>query len=189
MFETVMMYAATKESYATEESAGIFTSLGIDGQMFLFQLLGFVLLLFILSRWVFPIFMKIVDEREEKIESSLKAAHEAEKNAENAHVEVEKLLDEARNEAKNIVALAKEGADQVIEDANQKAKQDAERMLKSAKSEIEKEVLQAQKALRNEMVSLVALATEKVTLGVYSDKLDEKMIAKTLESTSVEGVK
>ena len=59
---------------ASEESSDILTGLGINWQLVVFQIVAFLLLVFILSKWIFPVFFKIIDKRQEAIEASNKAA-------------------------------------------------------------------------------------------------------------------
>ena len=98
---------AHEETEAVAEKADIFTSLGIDWQMLILQLVGFLLLVFILSRWVYPWLMKSVDERQEKIEAASKAAEEAKQAAANAEEKTAELLEVARKEAADIVNTAR----------------------------------------------------------------------------------
>lgn len=155
----------------------VLTSLGIDWQLLVLQIVAFLILVVILGKFVYPVFVRIIDERQEQIEAGTKAAHDAEKKAARAEKEVEKLLKEARSQAKDIVQTAKEEAVAAIEAAEGRAKQKADAIVASAKEQIEKDVIAAQKTLHNETLDLVALATEKVLGGSLSDKVDSKIIA------------
>lgn len=167
---------------ATDGASGdIFTSLGIDGQMLLFQVVAFVILVFILSKYVFPPLMKAVDDRQEAIEAGTKAAEAAEKKAEEAQEELAKLLKEARAEAKEIVATAKDEANAMIATSEEKAKSRAEKIVKDAHEQLEKDVIAARKALHNDMIDLVALATEKVVGNAVSKDIDKKIIASAVK--------
>lgn len=182
MIETILQQAAAAGAHEAEKSGDLLGSVGINVQLLIFQVLGFLVLLFILSKWIFPVFMRIIDEREAKIEESLEAAHAAEKNANKAQDEIEAMLAEARTEAKDIVTTAKDEATQMLSDADAKAKANAEHTLKTAQDEIEKEVLSARKMLQNEAVDLVAAATEKVTANAYAEAIDDGMIKGALKS-------
>ena len=168
---------------ATEPASGgdsIFTSLGSDGHMLLFQVVAFLILVFILSKWVFPPLLKAVDDRQEAIEAGVKAAEAAEKKAEEAQEELQRLLKEARAEAKDIVATAKDEANAMIADADSKAKSRAEKIVKDAHDQLEKDVIAARKALHNDTIELVALATEKVVGKAVSDAVDKKIITEAV---------
>jgi F-type H+-transporting ATPase subunit b len=170
-------FKALAVAAAETANPDVLTSLGIDWQLLVLQIVAFLILVVILGKFVYPVFVRIIDERQEQIEAGTKAAHDAEKKAARAEKEVEKLLKEARTQAKDIVQTAKEEAVAAIEAAEGKAKQKAEAIVASAKEQIEKDVIAAQKTLHNETLDLVALATEKVVGGSLSDKVDSKVIA------------
>lgn len=168
-------------TFAASGLGDIFTSLGIDGKMLLFQAIAFLILVFVMGKWVFPILLKTVDQRQEAIEAGAKAAQEAEKKATEAQAEVAKLLKEARAEAKDIVATAKDEAVAQIADSEQKAKTRAEKIVKDAHEQLEKDVIAARKALHNDTIELVALATEKIVGKTVSESVDKKIIAEAVK--------
>lgn len=168
---------------ASEESSDILTGLGINGQLVLFQIVAFLVLVFILSKWIFPIFFAIIDKRQAAIEASNHAAVEASKHAEKAQGEIAKLLKQARTEARDIVTTAKEEATAMVQDAEAKGKANAEHIVAEAHNEIAKEVVAAKKALHNETVELVALATEKVVGKAVDASVDAKVIKSALEES------
>lgn len=158
-------------------AADIFSTLGIDWRLLVLQIVAFLILVWLLGKFVYPWLMKSVDERQAKIEESVKAAEAAEKKAESAQEEIAKLLKEARAEAKDIVTTAKDEAAAMVADAEGKAKTRAEKIAKDAHDQIEKDVIAARKALHNDTIELVALATEKIVGKTVSDTVDKKIIA------------
>lgn len=111
--------------FASTESAkktDILTSLGIDWKLLVLQLIAFLILVWILAKWVYPVFLKIIDDRQSKIDDSLKAAADAGKKAEAAETKIEDALKDARKEAADIVATAKAEATHMTEEADKKAK-------------------------------------------------------------------
>lgn len=164
-------------STTSESSEGdIFSALGIDWTLLAIQLVAFLVLVWILGKFVYPVFVRIIDERQDKIEASVKAAEVAEQKAESAQEEVAKLLKEARKEAKEIVTTAKDEAASMVEASDAKAKVRAEKIVADAHDKIEKDVIAARKALHNDTIELVALATEKVVGNLVDTKLDKKVI-------------
>jgi F-type H+-transporting ATPase subunit b len=164
-------------NFAESKSGDIFSSLGIDGQMLLFQAVAFLILVFLLGKYVFPVLMKAVDDRQEAFEAGAKAAEEAEKRAAEAQEEVAKALKEARKEAADIVTTAKDEATAAIEASEKKAKQRAEKIVADAHDQLEKDVIAARKVLHNDTIELVALATEKVIGKTVNESVDKKIIA------------
>lgn len=160
-----------------EAGGDIFSSLGINGQMLLFQAVAFVILIVLLSKYVYPILIRAVDERQKNIEAGQRAAAEAEEKAARAQEEIAQMLKEARAEAKDIVATAKDEAAAMIADSEKKAKARAEKIVRDAHEQIEKDVIAARKALHNDTIELVALATEKIVNKSFADSVDKKVIA------------
>lgn len=165
--------------FASSEAAqsDIFTALGIDWKMLVFQLVGFLLLVWLVGKFVFPPLFRAVDTRREQIEAGAKAAEEAKQQASAAHEDVEKMLKQARAEASDIVATAKEEATAAVEKAEAKSKARAEHIVSEARAQIDKEVTAAKKALHNETVDLVAQATEKVLGKTVDAKVDEAVVS------------
>ncbi len=167
----------------TAASGDIMSMLGIDWKLLIFQIIGFLLLVFVLSKWIFPIFFKIIDARQEAIEASNRAAVEANKHAEKAQAEIAAMLKQARVEAKDIVATAKDEATSMVTSAETKAKEQSEHLIANAQQEIQKEVVAAKKALHNETIELVASATEKVVGSHVDAGVDAKAIKAALEES------
>ncbi len=169
--------------FAETEAAGgdIFSTLGIDWRLLVLQIVAFLILVWALGKFVYPWLMKSVDERQAKIEESVKAAEEAEKKAESAQDEIAKMLKEARSEAKDIVTTAKDEAAAMVSDAEVKAKTRAEKIVRDAHDQLEKDVIAARKTLHNDTLELVALATEKIVGKSVSDTVDKKIIAEAVK--------
>lgn len=168
------------DHFAASSSGDILTSLGINGSMLLFQGLAFLILLFVLGKWVYPVLMKVVDERQETFEAGAKAAAAAEAKALEAQKEVVAALKEARLEARDIVSTAKDEAVAMISDSEAKAKIRAEKIVKDAHEQLEKDVIAARKALHNDTIELVALATEKVIGKTVSETIDKTIISEAV---------
>ncbi len=168
---------------SAEAETDILTGLGIKWELVIFQIIAFLLLVFVLAKWIFPIFFRIIDKRQEAIEASNKAAVEASKSAEKAQAEIDKLLKQARTEAKEIVTTAKDEATAMVSDAEAKGKANAEHIVAEAQESIAKEVVAAKKALHNETIDLVAAATKKVVGQAVDAKVDSKVIKTALEGS------
>lgn len=176
--QIILLADSTAEATA---SKGFFESLGIDWTLLVLQAIAFLILVWAMAKFVYPIFLRIIDEREARIADSLKAAREAENNASSAQEKIDKQLSTARREARDIVSTAKEEASAMLAKAEEKSKANAEHVLQAARDEIGKEVINAKKQLHNETIELVALATEKVVKGSHAAKADAKLIKSSLE--------
>jgi len=177
MLKNVMYFASAEAG----EKSDLLGSLGIDVRLLIFQCIAFLVLLFLLSKYAFPVLAKMIEDREKTINSSIKAAHEAEKNAEKTQGKVASLLKEARKQADDIIVNAKVEASKIVENADKKSIERAERMIGDAEAQITRNVADAKKALRNETIELVASATEIVVGKTVNDSLDKRIIKSAVE--------
>lgn len=170
--------------HAEEAEQDLFSAIGIDWTLLVVQTLAFLVLLWFLAKVVYPPINRMLEKRESDIESGVQAAKDAEEKAEKTQADMDVILKKARKEASEIVATAKQEATAAVEAADAKAQQRADHIVAEAQQQIEKDVLSAKKALRNETMSLVAQATEKVVGETVTAKVDEKVVAKAVEEAS-----
>ena len=89
---------------AVQAETNIFTSLGLDWKLLVLQTLAFLLLLWLLKKFVYPPILAMLDKRDAAVKASADAAMEAERYAAEAEARTAELLDEAKHEAAAIVA-------------------------------------------------------------------------------------
>lgn len=166
---------------APSTDGGIVSVLGINWMTLILQLVAFLVLVFVLGKFVFPWLLKSVDERQEKIEASTKALAEVQSNAADTEKRIAKLLTEARAEASDIVSTAKAEYASTLAAAEAKSKKRAEQIVADAKLQIDKDIIAAKKALHNEMLDLVTLATEKIVGKAVSGDIDNKLIVDAIK--------
>ena len=165
-----------------DASGDLLSMLGIDVPTLIFQIIAFLILVVVLGKWVYPVFVGIIDKREADIAASTKAADEAKKAVDAANDEVAELLADARREAGEIVATAKTEASAAIASAESKAKAKAESIVAAAHDDIEKEIAGARKALHNDMVDFVTVATEKVVgEAIAKNNVDASLVERAVQ--------
>lgn len=146
---------------AATEQSGI-GAFGLNLKSFLFQLATFLIVLFLLKKFVFSKITKTLDAREQLVEETSRnnlASAEALKNTE---TEIKSLLSDAQDKAEEIIDNAKKTAKEVAAESEVAAVKDAQQIKLAAH---ESALLQAEKLRRDiqaETAELVALATEKV---------------------------
>lgn len=162
----------------TASEGTVLQTLGIDGKLLIFQIIGFLLLFWLLRKFVFPTLIRAVDERQKAIEVGLKEAAEAKKALEESETRVEELLAQARKQADEILAATQKEANDIIGDAENKATRRAETIVTEARADFQNELQTVRRELKNETRKLVAAATEQI-LG---EKLDAKKDASLVEA-------
>jgi len=173
-------FAETAET-ATTENGDIFSALGIDWRLLILQIVAFIILVWLLGKFVYPLLMKSVDQRQADIEAAAKAAKEAQTAASDTQEETARLMEEAKKEAADIVATAKAEAAELSSQSEEKARMTAEKIVANAHDQLEKDVEAAKRELRDETIQLVALTTEKVVRKTHSKKDDDALISQLLK--------
>ncbi len=177
MTNTFTQFAST-----TPATGGIFEALGIDWKTLILQMVAFLILVWLLGKFVYPWLMKSVDERQDNIEAVTKATAEAQAAANEAQLKVADLLKEAQLNAADIIETAKLESAASISDSAEKAQKRAQQLMLDAESEIRKEVTAAKIVLHNETLELVTLATEKVLGKVVTGKIDSELISASIKA-------
>ncbi len=165
---------------ATTGSPNLFQSLGLNGQLFIEQGLAFVILLWVLSKFVYPALIKSIDARRDQIEAGLEEAKESQAVLERAEARVEELLAEARKDADDLLARSHQEAGAMIAEAEGKAKQRAQQIVVDARTQLETDITKARQMLKDETVKLVATATERVVREKIDDSKDASLIKNAL---------
>ena len=145
----------------------------------------FLVVLFILWKWGFPVIVKMVDERKAFIDESLKKAHEANERLANIQKEGESILQEAREKQAQILKEAAETRDAIVEKAQDKARSEGARLLDEAKAAIEQEKKAAIADIRQQVATLSVEIAEKVLrANLKDDKSQMDLIDRMLDDVS-----
>lgn len=160
-----------------EEKSGLLTALGIDWKLLLVQAASFLLLVWLLGKFVYPHIIKAIEDRRKAIEEGLSHAKKADEELKKAEAKVAELLEKARSEADEIIAHGQKEAAAMVAVAEENADRRAERIVADAQAQIQSDVQKAREALRRETISLVAEATE----AVIGEKIDSKKDAGLIE--------
>jgi F-type H+-transporting ATPase subunit b len=100
------------------------------------EIVAFLIVLFVIGRYVLPVLNKALEERQEEIRSSLEAADAARAEADETRSQRQGILDEARQQARDIVAQAGRSAERVAAQAEERGQQEYDRLVNSAMAEI-----------------------------------------------------
>ncbi|MCL4382616.1 MAG: F0F1 ATP synthase subunit B [Patescibacteria group bacterium] len=156
-------------------------SLGLDIKLLLAQVVNFLVLLFVLKKFLYRPILKVLDERKKKIEDSLANAEKINKELVKLEEEKAKILKAAQTEAVKLIAeekkFAEEQKEKIIEEAKMKAVEEVAKGSVLAKQELEK----AKKELREEVLRLTEVMTRKVLSRGLSDQEKHELIKKAIE--------
>ena len=148
----------------------------------LVTLLGFAVLMFIVVKFVVPMFEKTYAERTEAIEGGLKKAEAAQAEASAALDEYKQQLIDARTEANRIREEARAEGAQILADLKSKAAAESARIMEQSHVAIEAERQAAVVSLRSEVGTLATeLASKIVGESLADDARSARVIDRFLD--------
>jgi F-type H+-transporting ATPase subunit b len=134
----------------------------------------FTLLIILLRKFAWKPILTAVDDRNEQINSALKAADKARLEIENLNNDNERILLEAKSERDQLLKEARDIKDNIINEAKEKASNEAENILTAAKSQIENEKMKAITELKNSVAVLSIDIAEKVLKNELKEKSNQE---------------
>lgn len=142
-----------------------------DLGLLFWMLLAFLVVFFVLAKFGFPVIIKMVEERKNYIDESLRNAHEANEKLINIQAEGEKILKEAREQQSLILKEASAAKENILAQAEIKAREETARMISDAKAQIESEKQSAIADIRQQVATLsVSIAEKVLRKNLASDK-------------------
>ncbi len=152
-------------------------------QTLIIQMVVFLALIWFTMKFVWPIILGAMNEREKKIAAGLAAAEQGQKDLSEAKSRADDVIKEARTRALTIESQAQARANQIIEEARKAASLEGEKALAAAQSQITLESNRARDALRGQVVSLAVAGAKRVlekeidakTHGELLDQLAAKL--------------
>ena len=155
-------------------------NLGINGKLFIAQLINFAILFFVLKKFAFKPLLKVLDERKNKIEKGLKDAEKAGEKLEKISAKEKKVLDKANKKATKILLEAEEKAENNRAEAVKKTEAEIEELMKKAERKIQEKKEQMLQDLKKDVAGLVVQATEKVLDEKIDGDKDRELIERNI---------
>ena len=126
------------------------------------QLVTFLLVLFLLARFAWKPIMSSLKEREENIEGALRAAEQAKADMAKLKAENERLLEDARVERDAMLRKAQQTSETIIEEAKNRASVESAKIVESAKQQINAERMAAVADIKRQVATLSIEIAEKL---------------------------
>ena len=142
--------------------------------------LSFLILMFILGKFAFPIIMKSLKEREDSITNALSAAEKAKKEMAALQADNEKLLVQARAERDHMLKEARDTKDAIVSEAKNKAQAEANKILATTRETIINEKNAAITELKNQVAAMSIEIAEKILRQELSNDEKQKTLMDNL---------
>lgn len=128
------------------------------------QLVTFAIFVWFTMKFVWPLLLKQMDERESRIADGLAAAEQGQKDFAEAKEKSAAEIEKGKEQAAKIISQAQKRHDEIVEEAKDDAKAEASRIKDSALSEIEQEKEKARQELRTQVAALAIAGAEQILM-------------------------
>jgi len=142
------------------------------------QMIVFILLIWFTMKFVWPMILGPMNERETRIAQGLAAAEEGEKELAEARGKADAIVREARERANQIIDHAQHRANELVEEAKGTASAEGARIVAGAQQQIELDTTRAKESLRREVAGIAVSAASKllgreIDARTHADLLDK----------------
>ncbi len=152
----------------------------LDPGLFVWTILTFLLLLFVLAKFAWRPLLKMLNEREELIRSSLKDAEKAKEELSQLNAEGEKIINKARAEAQSILSDGKAASAKLKDEILNDAKEKANAIASEAEKQIGVEKDKAIAEIKEEVVNISLAVAEKLIKKNLSPEDNKALIDQSL---------
>ena len=151
-------------------------ALGLNWPLIGTQILGFLIVLWILKLFAWKPLLKMLDDRRNKIIGDIEAA-------ENTRADADKLLDDYNAKLKDIEAEARSKIQDAVSEGNkiaaeirENAREEAHKIVEKSREELARDVAKARVQLRDDMIEMALKSAEKVINIKLDDSEHKRML-------------
>jgi F-type H+-transporting ATPase subunit b len=167
--------------------AELLKAVGFEPTKFIFTIVNFLIVFFILKKFLFGSIIQTLEERKVKISKGLDQAELAEKQLSLAKEEAEKIINEAKVHAEKMKKDFEELGKNIIAEA----KKESAEMIAQSRQKIIDEQERNKKEMLAKVIDFVTISTKKV-FSILNEAatekqqrlLVEKVVSKTMEEVS-----
>lgn len=158
----------------------LFSNLGINGKLLFAQAVNFLLVLWLLNRFVFKKLIAHLERRRARIAQGLELTAKAEREMERIGDARHRELEKARMEGEKLIGEARNSASAKEKEALALVRAEAEKILTKAKTEGEMGKTEAIRSARTEIQNLAVLMAEKLLTRSVTKEDQERAASEVL---------
>jgi F-type H+-transporting ATPase subunit b len=151
-------------------------ALGLNWPLIGTQIIGFLIVLWILKLFAWKPLLKMLDDRRNKIIGDIEAA-------ENTRADADKLLDDYNAKLKDIETEARSKIQDAVSEGNkiaaeirENARDEAHKIVEKSREELARDVAKARVQLRDDMIEMALRSAEKVINAKLDDSEHKRML-------------
>lgn len=156
-------------------------TLGINFKLVIVQGIGFLILLFVLKKFLFGKISAMIKARADEVKNTYEKTEKDKADAERLRIEYQRKLAEAEAEAARRVQEAINEGNRISEELVKRAKEDVDMIRVKAQESIEQERKKALTEIRNQVVTLSILASSRIIQQSINQKTAEKLVDDFIE--------
>lgn len=154
---------------------------GLEGKLFIAQIINFAILLFILKKFLYEPIAKMMEERKSKIKQGLDDAENAKKALIEADNQKILILKEAKVDADKILDNTKKSSEILKQKSSEDAKKQATEIVDNAKKQAQDEFVKASKQVGSMSVDLSKKIVSKILSELFTEQDKTAILSKAVE--------
>ena len=148
----------------------IFENFGIQPTLLLAQIVNFLIILFLLKKFFYKPIIKVLEDRKNRIEDSLKNADLISEKLAKTDEKSRLIIEGAQKNAQDLISDAKSEAGRILNQAQEDARAAGQEAIIQVRAQIENERVKMQKELEDQTLNLVIGVVKKVLSKTLSVK-------------------
>lgn len=154
---------------------------GLEGKLFIAQIINFAILLFILKMFLYEPIAKIFEERQAKIKQGLEDAEKSSKALLEAEDKKKEILKVAKLDADKILENTKVSSENLKQKSTEEAKKQATEIIDTAKKQAQDEFAKVSKQVGTMSVDLSKKIVSKVLSEIFTEEDKNAILSKAVE--------
>lgn len=163
----------------------LFKTFGIEPTLLVAQIVNFLIILYLLKRFLYKPVLEMLKQREKTIREGLEKAEQARLLLERTQDEEKTILQKAQQQATRLVEEAKDHAVELMKQSEERSKQHTEKMITEAKDQIMKETRDAEKRLARNVSELAVAFLRKSLSDILSEREQKEIMTRAIQKLKV----
>ena len=159
----------------------IIKNFGLNPVLLAAQIVNFLIILFILKKFLYKPVLNILKKRQVTIKEGLKQAEEARIKLERVVAEEKDILRQAQLQSRRIIEDARLESIEIAREINEETKKQTEKLINDTKEQIARESIGAEKRLALSTSKLAVTFLEKALKDFFSSKEQTEVLSQALK--------
>ncbi len=159
----------------------VLNNLGVNWVLLVAQIVNFLVVFYILKRFLYKPILELLKNREKTIQESQKQAEETKQLLERTAKKEKEVIKKAQEEARKLLEDARKQRDEIIAQSQTAAKEQAKVILEEARAQIGEETKAAEKRLAAQISTLAVQFLEKSADELFGKEEKEAVMKNALK--------